>query len=86
MAAPGGLIKFYISIRNNGSEPDSFTIMVSGPTAAGFSIRYFHGVHRISGAMVARTYATPALAPGQTYQISAIVRLPGVPPHHSIGW
>jgi uncharacterized delta-60 repeat protein len=66
---------FRIQIQNDGTESDSFILVGSG-AKPGFVVRYFEGATGtigITGAVVAGTYATPQLAPGERATIRLVV-------------
>lgn len=63
---------FSVAIANNGGT-DRFRVMASG--SGRWRVRYFAGGHDITAAVVAGTYRTPVLAPGEIFKIRAKVRL-----------
>lgn len=73
-AAPGNTITFEIQAQNDGPS-DSFTILATGAATAKYRVRYFHGTTDITAAVVAGTYTTPVLAPGDKYLITARVKV-----------
>ncbi len=65
---------FFITVRNVGTAPDRFTITGLG-SEPGYVVRYdFHG-HRITDSVVAGTYVTDAIAPGDSVRIRVRVRV-----------
>jgi hypothetical protein len=69
------LLTFGISIQNDGSAADRFTVKATGAASA-WTVTYSRGTTNITSAVVAGTYRTPSLAPGATYLISARITLP----------
>jgi hypothetical protein len=61
---------FDISIQNEGSAADRFTVKATGARSA-WVVTYSRGTTNITSAVVAGTYRTPSLAPGATYLIHA---------------
>ena len=57
---------FDISIQNDGSAADRFTVKATGARSA-WVVTYSRGTTNITSAVVAGTYRTPSLAPGATY-------------------
>ena len=74
-AAPGHSLTFGISIQNDGTATDRFTVKATGTTVSGYRVKYFQGTTDITAAVVAGTYETPSLAPGAKYLIIAIVKV-----------
>jgi hypothetical protein len=72
-ASPGNKVSFGISIQNDGSTADSYTVLVTGIASRAYTVRYFHGTVDITSAVVAGTYQTPSIAPTSTYLIKAQV-------------
>ncbi len=82
---------FGIRIQNTGPAPDSFALNVSDPDAPdcvlvcaaadtgtpGYEVHYWHRHKDITDAVVAGTFVTPALAPGEWYQLRAKVQVLG---------
>ena len=64
------LLTFDISIQNDGSAADRFTVKATGARSA-WVVTYSRGTTNITSAVVAGTYRTPSLAPGATYLIHA---------------
>ena len=73
--APGNTIKFGISIQNDGATNQAFKVHATGTAVTGYTVKYFYGSTNITTAVVAGTYSTPSLAPGQTYLITAKVKV-----------
>ena len=63
-------LTFDISIQNDGSAADRFTVKATGARSA-WVVTYARGTTNITSAVVAGTYRTPSLAPGATYLIHA---------------
>jgi hypothetical protein len=61
---------FDISIQNDGSAADRFTVKATGARSQ-WVVTYSRGTTNITSAVVAGTYRTPSLAPGATYLIHA---------------
>jgi hypothetical protein len=72
---PGYKVKFGISIQNDGNVPDRFNVIATGTEAAMYTINYFRGRTDITAQIVAGTYQTPLLAPGQKHMIAAKVKV-----------
>jgi hypothetical protein len=71
--APGGEIYavFEVTIENDGDAIDSFTLQAArGGDASEFGWDFFSGDTNITDAVVAGTFETPTLAPGDTYVIT----------------
>ncbi|HEY8134821.1 MAG TPA: hypothetical protein VIF08_02190 [Candidatus Limnocylindrales bacterium] len=66
---------FTINVQNDGRAADRFTVASSGPSIAGFTVKYFHGTTDITAAVVGGSFETPTLAPGSTYSITAKVKV-----------
>jgi hypothetical protein len=64
---------FGISIQNDGSTADRFTVKATGTAATFYTVAYFRGTTNITSAVVAGRYQTSSLAPGATYLITARV-------------
>lgn len=73
--APGKTITFGISIQNDGDGGDRFRVHASGVTVDGYRVRYFRGRKEITGGVVAGSYRTPKLAPGDDLLIRAKVKV-----------
>jgi hypothetical protein len=67
-------LTFGISIQNDGSAADRFTVKATGAASA-WTVTYSRGTTNITSAVVAGTYRTPSLAPGATYLIHARITL-----------
>ena len=74
-ARRGATISFGISVQNDGSGLDSFTLKASGAITSAYTVNYFRGATDITAAVVAGTYTTTSLAPGATYLITAKVKV-----------
>ena len=73
-ALRGHSITFGISIQNDGTDHDSFRIILdSTGTVSPYRVKYFRGTTDITTAVVAGTYKTTTLAQGATYLITAKV-------------
>ncbi len=66
--APGGAVTFFMTVENDGHEADQFAIRRIGPTTPALRVRYFAGRSDVdvTDAVLARTYRTRELAPGET--------------------
>jgi hypothetical protein len=62
---------FSISIRNNGTASDRFTVKATGSGLSGWTVKYFKGTTNITSAVVAGTYQTPLIAPGGQFLMTA---------------
>jgi len=71
--AAGTKVTFYISIQNDGSVSDTFTLRNFWSTSTGISTRYYKGATEITSKLAAGTYVTPTLAPGSSTTIKAVV-------------
>lgn len=67
-------VVFRISIQNDGTRADRFNLAAAG-TTSGYRVRFFRGTTNITPAVMAGTYRTPSLAPGETFLIKAKVTL-----------
>jgi hypothetical protein len=72
-AAPSASITFGISIQNDGTSADRFTVQATGTAVSGYAVKYFRRTTDITAAVVAGTYQTSSLAPLGTYLIMAKV-------------
>jgi hypothetical protein len=72
-ALRGSTITFGISVQNDGTVSDRFTLRATGTYTVDYTVKYLRGTTDITAAIVAGTYTTPALAPGATYLIKAKV-------------
>jgi hypothetical protein len=64
---------FAISLQNDGSRSDRFTVRATGTGLTKSTVKYFRGTTNITSAVVAGTYRTPTLAAGEKYVIKATV-------------
>ena len=71
----GESITFGISIQNDASTADSFTVHATGASTTMYNVRYFSGTTEITSAVVAGTYQTSSLAPGAKKLITARVKV-----------
>ena len=82
LKAPG-IRRFVITIQNDGTDPDSYTLMAAGGggVVPGYDIKYYHGwpATDITTAMFNGTYQTPTIQPGKIFRIRAVVTI-GVAP------
>ena len=64
-----------ISIQNDSTDPDSFTVVASGTAANGFAARYYDRWPPIdvTSEIEAGTFTTPTLQPGAIYKIRVVV-------------
>jgi hypothetical protein len=72
-APRGHTITFGISIQDDGTNADAFTVKATGASTTKYSVRYYRGATDITTAVVAGTYATPSLAVGASFAITAKV-------------
>lgn len=63
-------VTFRITVQNDGTAADRFRLAASGITN-GYTVKFFRGTTNITGAVMAGTYRTPSLAPGETYLVKA---------------
>ena len=70
----GNTITFGISIQNDAAS-DRFTVQATGTSTSLYSVSYFRNSTNITAAVVAGTYATPTLANGSTFVITAKVKV-----------
>ena len=66
---------FNIAIKNGGTTSDRFKVKATGSGFSGWTIKYFLGSTNITSAVVAGTYRTPQIAPGDEVVIK--VKLTG---------
>lgn len=69
------VIVFKISVQNDGSRADRFTVAAGGITS-GYRVKFLLGTGNITAAVEAGTYRTPLLAPGAALVIEAKVVMP----------
>lgn len=74
-AARGNTIKFTVSIQNDGAAGGNFKVAATGAAAAGYQVSYFRGTTNITSAVVAGTYLTTSVAPGNVFGITAKVKV-----------
>lgn len=72
-AGPGESVTFGISVQNDGTSAERFTVKASGTATGGYTVKYARGTVNITPAVVAGTYQTASLAPGAAYLIYATV-------------
>lgn len=70
----GNTITFGISLQNDGSS-DQFKVQATGASTTMYTVRYFRNSIEITSSIVAGTYTTPVLGPGDTFLIKATVRV-----------
>ena len=68
-------VTFTISVQNDGSVADTFTVLTSGPANSTYAITYFHGATNITAAVIAGTYTTPSVKKGKAYVITVQVKV-----------
>ena len=61
----------YISIQNDGTAADTFTVAANAGSATGFEVNYYVGrtSTNVTSAVEAGTFTTPSLAPGDIYRL-----------------
>ena len=69
------VIVFKISIENDGSGPDAYSVSASGVTS-GYRIKFLRGTTDITAAVAAGTYRTPPVSEGGAHVIKAKVVMP----------
>jgi hypothetical protein len=74
-AARGNTIKFSISIQNDGEFADRFELHATGSASSMYTVTYWRGTTNITSAVVAGTYRTASLAPGDSTVIKAKVKV-----------
>ncbi len=69
--------RFVISIQNDGTQPDSYTVVANGTAVSGFDVSYARGYppSDITTPLVTGIYQTPTIQPGELYRFRAIVRV-----------
>ena len=70
-AARGNTITFTVSIQNDGPVGGKFKVAATGAAASGYQVAYFRGSTNITTAVVAGTYQTASVAPGNVFAITA---------------
>ena len=70
-APRGHTITFGISIQNDGTNADTFTVSATGASTTKYSIRYYRGTTDITTDVVAGAYATSSLGVGASFSITA---------------
>jgi hypothetical protein len=84
-AGVGSKITFDVSIENDGLNPDRFKVWATGIAMSGYDVKYFRGRTNITAAVIAGTYLTRSLAPGDAVSIRARVTIqPGAAIESSI--
>jgi streptogramin lyase len=78
----GRIVAFTISIQNDGSGADSFTVEGSGSTSL-FRVWYLHDGADVTPAVLSGTYTTPALARGRSDEITVRVKVQPIAPKGS---
>jgi hypothetical protein len=74
-AKPGRTITFGISIQNDGTAADGFTVKATGNASNKYMVTYYRGKTNITAKVVAGTYKITSLAPGASSMIKAKVRV-----------
>ena len=74
-AAPGSKVTFSISIQNDGDFADRFDVHATGSASSMYAVTYWRGTTNITSAVVAGTYRTASLAPGDSTVIKAKVKV-----------
>ena len=74
-AKKGKTITFGISIQNDGTAADSFTLKATGSAASAYTVKYYAGSTDITAKVVAGTYKTASLAKAATVLITAKVTI-----------
>lgn len=72
-AKKGKTIVFQMSVQNDSSAADSFTLKATGSATSKFTIKYFKGTTDITARVLAGTYSTGSLTAGATQTITADV-------------
>jgi len=70
----GSTITFGLSLQNDGAS-DTFEVRATGSTTSQYTVVYFRNSTNITSAVVAGTYTTPVLAKGDTFLITAKVKV-----------
>ena len=65
-------VKFGVSVQNDGEAGDSMRVQADGSTSD-YRVKYFVATTNVTGAVVAGTYRTPTLEPGEKHLIIAQV-------------
>jgi hypothetical protein len=65
---------FGVSAQNDGTNSDRFRVHATGLGLTGWKVKYFHGSTDITADVVAGTFTTPTVAPGEQYLIKARVK------------
>lgn len=64
--ARGSTVTFGISVQNDGTAKERFTVKATGSARTGYGVRYLRGTTDITSEVIAGTYRTASLAPGGT--------------------
>ena len=74
-AVRGKTITFTISLQNDGSTADAFSVYETGAASTMYGVRYFRGTTEITSQVVNATYETPSIAPGANLAITVKVKV-----------
>lgn len=71
----GESLTFKVNVQNDGTVKERFIVRATGASTTMYTVRYFRGTTEITSSVVAGTYLTPMLAPGEAVGIRAIVKV-----------
>jgi len=73
IARPGGSVTGWVRIENDGNVADRVSLKGT-PSAKGFSVSYFAGTTGVTKAVLAGTWRTPVLDPGEAVLLRVVVK------------
>jgi hypothetical protein len=73
-AKKGKTLTFQVSIQNDGTAADKFTVSAAG-SGQGYTVKYKKGSTNITSKVVAGTWTTPKLAPGATVKVTVKITI-----------
>ena len=74
-AVVGSSVEYYVLAQNDSGRSDRFRFVVSGPTVAGYSVKYLSGTDDRTSAITTGTFYTPFLATGSSYVVRVVVTI-----------
>jgi len=71
----GESVTFRINVQNDGNSSERFRVRALGSSTTMYNVKYFRGTTEITASVVAGTYVTPILSPGETLGIRSTVKV-----------